>query len=133
MRTSVSHSPLLVRDSNVDGKPELTASAIGDLRFTPPQNPTWNTSTFSATRQPPACLQRNSTMYGALGYSENCLFLNVFAPQGANASSAYLPVFVWVYGGGFTGGAANIYNASLLTASSVQSVSLTSLPCSPPN
>jgi carboxylesterase type B len=88
-----------------------------------PQLPTWNTSTFSATRQPPACLQRNSTAYGGNGYSEDCLFLNVFTPQGANASNAYLPVFVWVYGGGFTSGAASIYNASLINAAGATSVS----------
>ena len=34
-------------------------------------------------------------------YSEDCLFLNVFAPEGAREK---LPVIVYIHGGGFTGG-----------------------------
>ena len=34
-------------------------------------------------------------------YSEDCLFLNVFAPEGASGS---LPVIIYIHGGGFTGG-----------------------------
>ena len=36
-------------------------------------------------------------------YSEDCLFLNVFAPEGVT-SDAKLPVLVYIHGGGFTGG-----------------------------
>ena len=36
-------------------------------------------------------------------YSEDCLFLNVFAPDTARAGDA-LPVLVYIHGGGFTGG-----------------------------
>ena len=34
--------------------------------------------------------------------SEDCLYINVWTP--AKAANAKLPVFVWTYGGGFTGG-----------------------------
>ncbi len=34
-------------------------------------------------------------------YSEDCLFLNVFAPESANEK---LPVILYIHGGGFTGG-----------------------------
>ena len=36
-------------------------------------------------------------------YSEDCLFLNVFAPEDAKPGDA-LPVLVYIHGGGFTGG-----------------------------
>ena len=32
--------------------------------------------------------------------TEDCLTLNVFRPSGVGVS-AYLPVLVWIYGGGF--------------------------------
>jgi para-nitrobenzyl esterase len=35
--------------------------------------------------------------------SEDCLFLNVWTPASAKKGSN-LPVMVWIYGGGFTGG-----------------------------
>ena len=37
-------------------------------------------------------------------YSEDCLFLNVFAPEGGGER---LPVIVYIHGGGFTGGCAH--------------------------
>ena len=57
------------------------------------------------------------------GNSENGLAVNVFAPEGAlNAAEAdRLPVFVYIHGGGFTGGYASEveFNASNLAAQGV--------------
>ena len=39
----------------------------------------------------------------AYTYSEDCLFLNVFTPEGAREGDR-LPVLVYIHGGGFTGG-----------------------------
>ena len=39
-------------------------------------------------------------------YSEDCLFLNIFAPETAKAGDK-LPVLVYIHGGGFTGGCAH--------------------------
>jgi para-nitrobenzyl esterase len=36
------------------------------------------------------------------GPSEDCLYLNVWRP--ADSAARNLPVMVWIYGGGFTGG-----------------------------
>ncbi|KAI9815795.1 MAG: hypothetical protein M1827_002191 [Pycnora praestabilis] len=86
------------------------APPTGTLRWQPPQTPAMNRSqTIQANTQPPHCPQSgdaplsptyNFTMSGE--GSEDCLFLNVYAPP--NASN--LPVFVYIHGGGYGGGAA---------------------------
>ena len=45
--------------------------------------------------------------YGEEASSEDCLYLNVWAPAGSGATSK-LPVIVYIYGGGFTIGSAGI-------------------------
>lgn len=53
-------------------------------------------------------LDRGSLLnFGAI-VNEDCLTLNVFTPAGAS-SGDNLPVLVYVYGGGFTGGFANYF------------------------
>ncbi|KIY31433.1 carboxylesterase [Cryptococcus gattii E566] len=79
---------------------------IGDLRFAPPVSYTYNSSTFQATNAPPACMQTNLLVHKT---SEDCLYLNVYAPAGSNATTDGLSVMVWVYGGSFTSGSNNLY------------------------
>ena len=43
--------------------------------------------------------------------SEDCLFVNVWKPATA-AAGTKLPVMVWIYGGGFTGGSASMPNTA---------------------
>lgn len=51
-------------------------------------------------------------LYGQPAGSEDCLYLNVWAPRAAPAAipqgEARLPVMVWIYGGGNAAGAANV-------------------------
>ncbi|WWD00792.1 hypothetical protein V866_007727 [Kwoniella sp. B9012] len=89
------------------------APPVGDLRFSPPQSYIYNFS-VTAQNQPPACLQNPSGLAGT--QSEDCLYLNVYAPQGANASTVWLPVMVWIYGGAFTSGSIDLYDATALEA-----------------
>ncbi|WVR04784.1 hypothetical protein IAU60_001796 [Kwoniella sp. DSM 27419] len=110
--------PLLQQDVYL-GIP-YAAPPVGNLRFSPPQDYQYNFS-VTAQRPPPACLQNtNSTGGTTLPTSEDCLFLNVYAPQGATGQTAWLPVMVWVHGGSFTAGDATSYNASLIEAMGAQ-------------
>jgi para-nitrobenzyl esterase len=81
---------------------------VGELRWAPPQPIQWQ-GERNATKFAPACLQ---TVYegrpnggGVVGEtSEDCLYLNVWAP--ANAKNA--PVMLWLYGGGGTMGSGHV-------------------------
>ena len=72
----------------------------------------WN-GVLHADRPAPMCLQalRSRTMnhyFGNEATSEDCLYLNVWAPP----SGERLPVIVWIYGGGFNVGSASMANYS---------------------
>ena len=83
------------------------APPIGALRWQPPRPPTPWTATLEATAFGSEC----TTTSGTAG-SENCLFVNVWAPANATATSN-LPVLVHIHGGGFTGGNGNADNSLL--------------------
>ncbi|RXK40883.1 hypothetical protein M231_01731 [Tremella mesenterica] len=87
---------------------------VGDLRFRPPEAKVFNASSYAATSQPPACLQLNNTLIGSFGVSEDCLYLNVFTPQGWGPNSPPLPVMVYVHGGAFQAGGISGYNATAI-------------------
>ncbi|KAH8895352.1 alpha/beta-hydrolase [Thozetella sp. PMI_491] len=55
---------------------------------------------FQANSFGPACYGSNSQ----INSSENCLTLNIWRPAGVTAKNGSLPVLVWLYGGGLTGG-----------------------------
>ena len=55
---------------------------------------------------------RDGTKFGATcTASEDCLYVNVYKPADARPD-ARLPVMMWIYGGGFTGGASNQYEGT---------------------
>ncbi|KAJ7664494.1 Alpha/Beta hydrolase protein [Mycena polygramma] len=81
----------------------------GSLRWKPPV-PFTSTAPQNATRMGPACVQQVSGVNEELfntppgPESEDCLFLNVWAP----ASTTHpLPVLIWIYGGGLAFGSAS--------------------------
>ncbi|KAH8648747.1 triacylglycerol lipase [Tricladium varicosporioides] len=74
------------------------ANPIGDNRFRAPQDPPVVTDVQKADKHGPGCRVSPSTSMSATN-SEDCLFLDVYAPT--DASKGPHPVFVWFQGGGF--------------------------------
>jgi hypothetical protein len=105
-------------------------------RWKPPAPPKcWGPEPFDASNRPTQCIQWREL--GAGKESEDCLYLNVFAPaaalpaslnptaavntsatvtgaipsSGAGVAAGKLPVFFWIYGGDNTMGNTEIYGA----------------------
>jgi para-nitrobenzyl esterase len=97
------------------------APPVGQLRWQPPQPPADWRGVRAATRFAPHCPQVAST-FGRASSSENCLFLNVFAPATRRGSG--LPVMVWIHGGALVAGESDDYDPSALVAHHVIVVTL---------
>ncbi|XP_054720718.1 acetylcholinesterase-1-like [Uloborus diversus] len=97
------------------------APPVGDLRFkrTVPVQP-W-IAPLKANIDPPACVQYFPYKYPWIdqmpGQSEDCLYLNIWAPRSANSTSEKSVMF-WIHGGGFTSGSNRIktYEGGILAA-----------------
>ncbi|CAH8486436.1 unnamed protein product [Schistosoma intercalatum] len=121
----------------IDGKEVQVNSFLGipyaskpidKLRFAPPvKHPGWKGS-YNATKLSATCWQYIFVGFDAVNaagkmwinnteMSEDCLYLNVWTPK-PSAKNSRFPVMVWIYGGGFTSGSANlqVYNGAILSA-----------------
>jgi para-nitrobenzyl esterase len=101
----------------------FAAPPVGDLRWRPPEAaPKWQ-GVRKAGQFAPGCVQ---SMGGPppSGVSEDCLYLNVWTP--AKSPTERVPVLVWIYGGGFNGGATSIpdYSGEKLAKRGVVLVSI---------
>ncbi|GAB7356298.1 hypothetical protein MBLNU459_g7099t1 [Dothideomycetes sp. NU459] len=91
------------------------APPLGDLRFAPPQDPLANGTIQVADAHGAICLGTGSAPSNKS--SEDCLFLDVYAPTGATSASK-LPVYFYIQGGGFNTNSNPNYNGSgLINAS----------------
>ncbi|KAK6533524.1 hypothetical protein TWF694_002463 [Orbilia ellipsospora] len=94
---------------------------VGDLRFNNPKplNTRYPGGAFNAASYGNRCFGVNNT-YTATD-SEDCLTLNIVRPSGCSSKKP-LPIFVWLYGGGFNeGGSSNpMYNLTYPVAQSVE-------------
>jgi para-nitrobenzyl esterase len=84
------------------------APPVGELRWRPPQSPAKWTGVRDATEFGSHCPQDESgdMLYGDTSPSENCLYLNVYAPSGSDAQGK-LPVMFWIHGGSYRWGSAS--------------------------
>ena len=99
----------------------FAAPPVGDLRWRPPQPAEKWEGVKQTTEFGPAPVQG----WGSpSGMSEDCLYLNVWTP--AKSTGDNIPVLVWIYGGGFNGGATSVptYSGEKLAKKGVVLVSI---------
>src|SRR4051794_27277607 len=90
---------------------------VGNLRWRAPSPvPRWN-GPRDATSFAPHCAQTESP-FGSASGSEDCLYLNVFTPNGKNGKghAKDLPVMVWFHGGGMVVGESDDYDPARLVS-----------------
>ncbi|NJP91319.1 carboxylesterase family protein [Nonomuraea sp. FMUSA5-5] len=107
----------LVRGARADGVERFlalpyAAPPVGDLRWRAPQPP----PTWQGVRAADAWGNRCPAAAGSNGprsETEDCLYLNVFRPEGTRAGQR-LPVLFWIHGGGLVNGSANQHDGTLI-------------------
>lgn len=100
---------------------------VGPLRWKPPVPKAKWTGTRNASEFGPACWQPSSKLNNIYAnkpfpMSEDCLTLNIWAPDKVHKA----PVFVWIYGGALWGGANRdaMYDGSKLASRGIVVVSI---------
>lgn len=97
---------------------------VGELRWTAPTAPEEWSGVRNATAFGADCSQSYSSLglfsSGSYDISEDCLYMNIWTPSNATSTSK-LPVFIWIYGGRFEGGAGSVptYDGSHLAAKDI--------------
>ena len=95
------------------------APPVGDLRWKAPlPASSWADDTYLAMGVGDPCLQvgtfKSDVPTGEIGGSEDCLYLNLwapaFTPETVPTGSNRLPVMVWIHGGSNTYGHGGLYN-----------------------
>jgi len=85
------------------------APPVGALRWKAPEHAAKWKGERDATKYGARCLQGRvfaDMVFQDAAPSEDCLYLNVFAPASAKGKSK-LPVMFWIHGGGYVGGSAS--------------------------
>jgi para-nitrobenzyl esterase len=91
------------------------APPVGPLRWRPPQPAARWSGVRDATKFAPHCAQP-PTPFGVASSSEDCLYLNVFAPAHRRHGGHDHPVVVWIHGGGLYSGESEDYDPAPLVA-----------------
>ncbi|EJT97053.1 alpha/beta-hydrolase [Dacryopinax primogenitus] len=99
----------------------FAAPPLGNLRFRAPEDPVYNGTVQTANTHGPLCLATGG-LPNDTTTSEDCLFLDVYAPSNATVKSK-LPVFLWIQGGGFNANSnANYRGDGMILASGMDIV-----------
>ncbi|KAI0689780.1 triacylglycerol lipase [Cytidiella melzeri] len=100
------------------------APPLGRLRYAAPADPPFNRTIQNATQHGPLCLSTGAH-YPQSGHSEDCLFLDVYAPTHARVGSK-LPVVLQIPGGGLNLlSEANLNGSELIQAAGMNAVVVT--------
>lgn len=101
----------------------FAAPPVGPLRWRAPRPPEAWQGVREALTWSERCPQITNVFSAGEGFepgsligAEDCLYLNVYAPEGARGSAEPLPVMVWIHGGGNVWGSARQYDPSRLVA-----------------
>ncbi|MBC2666989.1 carboxylesterase family protein [Novosphingobium flavum] len=94
------------------------APPTGALRWRPPAPPALRRSLLHATRFGNSCPQVTTlgVYAGPTSITEDCLYLNIYAPDTPVRKGRRLPVIVWLHGGGLVTGSADGYDGSWLAS-----------------
>ncbi|HBF90155.1 MAG TPA: carboxylesterase family protein, partial [Hyphomonas atlantica] len=97
----------------------FAAPPVGELRWRAPRPAEAWAGRYEAIKPDRECVQYDNLFDGAdadwtLTGSEDCLYLNVWAPS--DAGDQPLPVMVWIHGGANIGGSAGMYEMGHLAA-----------------
>ncbi|EAW15100.1 putative triacylglycerol lipase [Aspergillus clavatus NRRL 1] len=90
------------------------APPLGKLRFAAPEDPVAAKGVQEANKHGSICIPTGKYSVTSKKISEDCLFIDVFAPKGASR----LPVFFWIQGGGFNVNSNANYNGTGLIKAS---------------
>lgn len=92
------------------------APPTGPLRWRLPEPAARWTNVRDAGAPGARCVQLPAVGPGGPSGSEDCLFLNVTAPEPAARDTSGRPVMVWFHGGGFMNGAGDLYRPGRLAS-----------------
>lgn len=99
----------------------FAAAPIGSLRWQPPQPPQPWTAVLNVSRHAPACPQAANVLVPGATTSEDCLFIQVYAPLNSNPNSN-LPVYYYIYGGGYRSGSPEKYDGQFMAGTDIITV-----------
>jgi para-nitrobenzyl esterase len=123
--------PVKIKDGTIQGTTEngltvyrgipFAKPPVGELRWRAPQPPLKWKGVLDASKFAPGPMQDGNPPSGK---SEDCLYLNIWTP--AKSANEKIPVFVWIYGGGFSFGSTSepVYSGEELAKKGVVFVSI---------
>jgi len=102
------------------------APPTGNLRWRPPQPAAAWTGVRPATQFGPSCPQAQAfnPFLPPGPISEDCLYLNVYAPTAGSNDQGGRPVLVWIHGGGLVQDGARNYDGTKLAADGIVVVTI---------